>query len=254
MAAAKKEERSGARVRPLTGFGWVGVAASAVLVGLIALVAAGVDLQVEAQRLVGDVFGGDAIPRVTAQQTARWLMSANHMAHPWAVLYVPVALFIGGRRLLTWAMLLFLVWWAMEPTVLSTVYYRWLSIHQQPWYVRWPLSDAGIPSALVFGLFLWRMTGSKLVGLAPAVIAPITSLAVIHTFQPIAMTETVLDSWPAWPWHLSIAGVLMWWAVRERKHAMRVASGHSCECGYDLRGIDSEVCPECGKALSRSCR
>jgi hypothetical protein len=49
-----------------------------------------------------------------------------------------------------------------------------------------------------------------------------------------------------WLWYLCWFGVLLQWAIGERRRRSR-PPGQVCEkCSYDLAGIATKVCPECG--------
>ncbi len=42
-----------------------------------------------------------------------------------------------------------------------------------------------------------------------------------------------------------------WGGMRVEKIVVHVSRGHFCsECGYNLRGVRSETCPECGRTFT----
>jgi hypothetical protein len=48
-------------------------------------------------------------------------------------------------------------------------------------------------------------------------------------------------------WHAHSTVMLWWWCVRERRR-MRTRGQRPCaQCGYDLSGVPTSVCPECGR-------
>ena len=53
---------------------------------------------------------------------------------------------------------------------------------------------------------------------------------------------------PVWMLLLVVAGPTVWLWRTER----RVRPGHCPNCGYDLRGLNGGVCPECGKLTGES--
>lgn len=66
-------------------------------------------------------------------------------------------------------------------------------------------------------------------------------------------TRVTLDALyvPLWPWVAGpglIAGLLLWRLPR------RHGAGMCAACGYDVRGIRGEKCPECGRAIESALR
>lgn len=55
------------------------------------------------------------------------------------------------------------------------------------------------------------------------------------------MSLTVLNI-PLWPWVSLFGGLagLLWW------RSCKAFPGHCRKCGYDLAGLATEMCPECG--------
>ncbi len=93
----------------------------------------------------------------------------------------------------------------------------------------WAVScPQGMASILVGPESWWRPTsGAGRVGLG----------------MPTATLTLRVDYVPLWPWlALSVlASGLLWWRA-----GRRVLPGHCRECGYDLRGLSGDKCPECG--------
>ena len=58
------------------------------------------------------------------------------------------------------------------------------------------------------------------------------------------------------PWWLilSVTGLPTLWLLRLNRRAQRRPPHHCVECQYDLRGITSARCPECGSSLVSSVR
>jgi len=101
--------------------------------------------------------------------------------------------------------------------------------------------DGVIPGALV----LW-ITRSR----RAAVI--VLSATIVLSVRPLAWNEWGLSlGFPGklywrYGWHAVMAGTLLHWAIHERIRVCRIGR---CRCGYDLRGLLSEVCPECGRPV-----
>ncbi|TVQ32096.1 MAG: hypothetical protein EA376_07160 [Phycisphaeraceae bacterium] len=49
-------------------------------------------------------------------------------------------------------------------------------------------------------------------------------------------------------WHGGVAASLFWWARARRRDAF-VSHGHCLHCDYDLAGLPTRRCPECGQAI-----
>ncbi len=58
--------------------------------------------------------------------------------------------------------------------------------------------------------------------------------------------------WPLWPGfaiNTVFYAAILWlpFAPFQLRRYKRVKRGHCIKCGYDLRGAEHEVCPECGE-------
>lgn len=84
---------------------------------------------------------------------------------------------------------------------------------------------------------------------------PTTSSAQIAMGGPATAMALRVVYVPLWPWLVLSAAAAggLWW-----KAGKRIAPGHCRECGYDLRGLSGEKCPECGagraSAVTRALR
>ncbi len=120
---------------------------------------------------------------------------------------------------------------------------------------------AASPGLLFFGAILlcssataacltWA-TGSKLVGrrthiaggIAATLALPFSFSGALGPFGPILALLLLLAA--AIVWHAIVATTLSRWAYNTLAHAI----DHCAECGYDLKGLRSKTCPECGAAI-----
>lgn len=72
-------------------------------------------------------------------------------------------------------------------------------------------------------------------------------------FQPISpgLPDRIWLTFPGWVFVLAFgAGPLIWIAKRWRQRP--TGAGICGQCGYDLRGVTSGTCPECGAAVELS--
>ena len=66
------------------------------------------------------------------------------------------------------------------------------------------------------------------------------------------MREGVLPLQPIWPGfaiNTAFYALILWlpFAPFQLRRYMRIKRGLCIKCGYDLRGTEHEVCPECGE-------
>ena len=66
---------------------------------------------------------------------------------------------------------------------------------------------------------------------------------------PLRRRLPIVPVWPGFVLNVAIFGGGMWLIVRGRstlRNILRFRRGQCLGCGYDLRGSEHEVCPECG--------
>lgn len=108
-----------------------------------------------------------------------------------------------------------------------------------------------IPMALVTGWVLWSITRSWLLACAPAVaLVPALSIAGI-TDHELFIFPDLFNA--VGIWNVTMGCTLAAWAYVERNRSPRHTP--SCaSCRYELTGLDSPVCPECGEPVpARAC-
>ena len=54
---------------------------------------------------------------------------------------------------------------------------------------------------------------------------------------------------PLWPWAVGLTGIfsLLWWRLPHQ----HITPGTCEHCGYDVRGLLGNVCPECGGTIAQ---
>jgi len=103
---------------------------------------------------------------------------------------------------------------------------------------------AGLPLRAVEGAY-WRAAGTPTAGTPKAtpdavVVVPANGLKIL--LRPI---------WPGFAINTVFYAAILWLFALGPFAARRVIRrkrGHCIKCGYDLRGAEHEVCPECGAA------
>lgn len=233
--------------KPLWGFGVTGWVLLPVALALGAAWITGYDLRFQLMSLIIDVWGWPGLVRfVTA------VLPAHHFAvqapefSPVSLAYVLAAMQVYPRRL---------GWWWYVAVVAAAVGAPLLGWATPRWWLAWG-SALGSPgflctakwlgAAAVLGL-LWAMTGRLWTGVALCAVMG-TSIAMsgwLLQNRALGPVELWVAQWPA-PivWHLALGGVLLGWAVRERR---ATRPPWECPaCGYDLRGCGAAICPECG--------
>jgi hypothetical protein len=229
---------STARSKPILGFGPVGAACLPVFVVLIWVLVTGYDLRYQLMRVVCALAG----PRAMYWLVGHWI-SMNFLA-----LYAPVfgtvgllytlpALHLTPRHIRWWSYVI-VVAWALSNAVVWETLVRSMSAGtlSSP---RALVTSIAVVAAISAGI-LWSITRSWRVGLS-VVAGTLGAWWVEHVQWPI----WVVYLSPMIIWHTPVAGALIWWGLHQR---LTQRPEWACGgCGYDLRGLTQDVCPECGR-------
>jgi hypothetical protein len=109
----------------------------------------------------------------------------------------------------------------------------------------------GIPQAAITGWWLRSISRSWILALSPvAALLPAWVIAMIATDEFMHSSMSVAIG----AWNVIMAGAMGIWAHHSRNH-LPLHTPSCATCGYDITGIESQICPECGSPLvPRSCR
>lgn len=245
--------------KPLLGFGPAGWLLLAPLSALLVVALTGYDLRYAMQSRVNEIWGWDGLSFFTvnvlfAHAWASWfwpplphfgllglcIVLLGLQLHPRACGRARVGLIVALGMLIPIA-----VYTATRRRVLLGVE----DINACFAFARL-LTGAGVATAL------WLATRSSRVGVltAASLIAPAgldwVALLVKAGDLPASLAAQVewLRLWSGLAMNVALAGVLWTWGLRARLCARQ---SHQCEaCGYDLRGLASPICPECGTSDS----
>ena len=250
-------ERGSGRLRPLWGFGRTGWALLPVLLACVALAwLGGLGVRYQIMVWITDTFG----------------IGATYGFVLWLI-YMAIWVSMPTFSLLTWL--------AVLPAFHAAPRrFRWVSVGVMAAYaVGWPLSHAiGGPhiGSIVPASWapVWLAPGGAAgdaqismevaligaVGLAMLVAATRSWIVAVGCGGAllVATARVPLDGlwwWQPQPmlrfgvsfvaWHVLVVGSVWWWAVRARR--AWPPEGVCAGCGYDLRGLGGERCPECGE-------
>lgn len=101
-----------------------------------------------------------------------------------------------------------------------------------------------LPSAIV-GRLMWLDTRSKVVGWAPLAVGLLSSMLLFSIERSEDTVFVIL--FIVVVWHGSVFTTLIAAAL---PYTQRVVLDGTCACGYDLSGLHSKVCPECGRQIA----
>jgi hypothetical protein len=110
-----------------------------------------------------------------------------------------------------------------------------------------------IPMALLTGWAFWSATRSWLLACAPVLaLVPAWLLAGLAVDDEITIYPDLFNAVGAW--NVTVACVVAAWAHVEH-HRLPRHTPSCVSCGYELSGLESAICPECGQPTPiRSCR
>ena len=78
----------------------------------------------------------------------------------------------------------------------------------------------------------------------------------LSTLSPYyARAYTLKPYWPGFIVNTIFYGMLLWLLIPGPfvfRRFLRARRGHCLKCAYDLRGVDHEACPECGKEIRKA--
>lgn len=247
------------RPRPLWGFGWVGWCLLPVLCGLVWVYATGYDLRYHLLRLIDALWGFEGNVVFVA-----WVLPAYLQDWPgyglslisWGALMA--ALYVSPLRISRWACVVLTLWVMLRPLAWWALI--GLAFHRSPTgfglkstsFVSWQTASLLVPLTVDVALVGWA-TRSRIASLAA--LAAWGAVAAFHLMTgsnslgpPRVISR--FDGWLAengrYLAQAAFSIAVLWWAIKARR---AVPPPWSCpDCGYDLRGILSGRCPECGKS------
>ncbi len=242
--------------KPLLGFGWAGWVLLSILVVMIVSLAAGHDLRYRLQELIMHTLGVDAMMQFTIQLSYLGICFGTWPPHehvgPLTLCIILLALHLHPRRV---GALRLLPLWGFA-TVGPLLWFRlFLSLSFQMRGEGRPelamLVSASIWWAVGLVVLWWAVRSWRIalpIGLV--LLLPLATHALPWLEWEGYLSESVVAELKAVQRHAGLAMnaalalILIPWGLRER---LRVLPPHACQaCGYDLRGLDSPTCPECG--------
>lgn len=255
--------------KPLWRFGWTGWTLVPIVLGLALVLILGLDGRYYFLRAIQWLFGTDAM--MWAVTTGLSFHSLDSLAvfgsvppsARFGLLALCVTLFGLGVHPRRFGIGTYLAVFALGIAVipLETQGGVWMMRAGQgagsfatpgSWRFLQPFVISTVAAGLLTACVFWFITRSRLISLYLAVTIGIG--AWLHAEATAAIYGSRLLLVPAaaqladaalrWVWHPALLALLLWWSVRARR---RWPPPWACRfCGYDLRGCESELCPECG--------
>jgi hypothetical protein len=235
--------------RPIWGFGWIGWIACGALAALLAMVLAGVDFTILYVNFIHDLFG---------LKFLFWFLVSVHAGHCFTILgptfgliglcIVVVALFIHLPRHGWWRCAPLIVWALIHPAM-----YR-AEMHMTQW-IGTMITGVQISEveAIEFDGMIFESVTCALLFLVTG--SWVVLLATFFLMLASQQVDNVLGAFPPFGghsavvlWNAGLAVILLWWAIQARRRVF--GPGRCAACGYDLRGVAHERCPECGEAVT----
>lgn len=237
----------------LWGWSWRGWVALAVLGAMLVAMARGVDLRFQLQKMIMPLGWG-----VQSWFAGRFLSDQYWIA--WgagfgliSLCWMLAALHSGPVRWRGWAYAGLAAWAVAGPMVRFTLFSAMTS--PGAWLARlvpngsWPNGAFAISCAITHvpavGL-VWAATRSWRLAAALLLASIVLIVPTGHfSFTKFSNEQSMLVAAGT---NLVLAAIAFGWAIAARRRAW---PAHVCRgCGYDLRGIRADVCPECGGTIS----
>lgn len=237
----------------LWGWSWRGWIALVVLGVMLAAMARGVDLRFQMQKLIMPLGWGAQSWFVAGFLPSLRFGSEMGAVGPVTLCWMLIVLHLSPIRGRGWAYAAVTIlsvalpwcWWKASGVMMSMPASGGRVLPIAPW-VNGPFAlNAVLSYVPVLGVLFaatrsWRlvllMMGAAVVLIMPTGHVRFTRLS---SGQSLAYTIGV---------NLVMCSMLAWWGVKARR---RMWPEYMCQgCGYDLRGILADVCPECGKSIN----
>jgi hypothetical protein len=261
-------------LRPIRGFGWIGLAGLPVVAFLLYCLVGGYDLRYALFALIERFWGIDAVFNTVIRQLlfgAYWPSLTGILVSPITLLWILIVMFLVPRRWAWWQWVLICLWMLTNPPLMLYLA-RWGSTLPAALRdlllipVRAAMHAPEAPLLIViqhtaFCWLLWRMLRISHAHLPRmATIAPLTifilglMLGTLQHWLNLSTTQTTftisINAWIAIGilWHTTCAALGIWAAIAVRPAAR--TSHHCAHCGYDIHGLAAPTCPECGNAIN----
>lgn len=262
--------------KPIWGFGWAGWCLLGVAVALGGAWAAGVELRYMLLSAIASVFGGDAVIWfVSTVLFAHW-MDFGYLDHGLGFSPLPrfglagmvgvlIAMHIHPHRFGLFRVGLVIVLGLWTP-LLSAQLPSWIpSLTSSPLQVGYARQSAlnflliwAITALACAGVLGWALKSRRCgvaVGAWCGIGAWLWGEAMLGLGGEPAWIVSVSGDelwWSiyGWLWSPTLCGGLFWWAIRARRRSF---PDWACPgCGYDMRGLGGDRCPECGVSAAKA--
>lgn len=247
--------------KPLFGFGPIGWVLLVPTLALVLVLGTGHDLRYQLQVMIHEWWGWDGslffvLNVIAAHGWASWFWPYPPMPQfgLLSLCIVLVGLQIHPRRIGRLRMAAVVLCGLAVPMIVFRLHQR------HPFFVVWDDDARFAISRLITGTLvatvLWLATRSGWVGVlcGAVMLVPAAVDWLCYLIQagelPASLDAPVQWArlWMGVPFNLALGAVLWTWGIRGR---LGIRAAHCCQsCGYDLRGLGSGVCPECGSGAA----
>lgn len=226
--------------RPIFGFGWTGAVAAVALLALLWAWYSGIDIRHHLLQLVLWAGGIDAVYTfVSYGLTPHFLAVRSPIFTLITLCAVLPALHLDPRPGFAWRAAVIAAWGAAGPIIWWAHATGHLGVNPTL-AIATRLHIAAVLTTALSAAVLWLVTRSPLVS-AVSVAAAAFGWAF----------ETRLGFWPPFysftnpmVWNGALFAMVLFVALRRRGRI--IDPGACTACGYDLRGLSTRACPECG--------